>query len=213
MFAVRQSIVCMVVILASVNPVVIERSTSDSSTESTVEGDSSRTSPTHVRYGPFVPTFSERLWSSIKFPTPKVAASTIVTAPPPVVPVPPKAVKPVAVAPSNLSKVEIVIQFAKSQLGKPYVWAAAGPNAYDCSGLVMVAFSKVGLKLPHFTGSLIGYGRAVTKGQLQPGDIIFPIKRHVGIYLGDGMMINAPQAGDVVKIQKIWSFYAARRLL
>jgi cell wall-associated NlpC family hydrolase len=111
------------------------------------------------------------------------------------------------------SSIESVIQFAMAQRGKPYKWAAAGPNSYDCSGLVMVAFAKIGIKLPHYTKTMVGYGKAVSRGALQRGDIVFPSNHHVAIYLGDGMMIHAPQTGDVVKVSKVYAFYAGRRLV
>lgn len=117
------------------------------------------------------------------------------------------------VAPSPNSHVETAIAFALAQLGKPYVYGAAGPRAYDCSGLVMVAFSKIGLRLPHFTGALIKLGSGVSKAAMQRGDIVFPQSGHVGIYLGGGMMVHAPQSGDVVKVSKVYAFYAARRLV
>lgn len=111
------------------------------------------------------------------------------------------------------SSTETVIQFAMNQLGKPYRWGAAGPSSYDCSGLVMIAFSKIGLRLPHYTGALISFGKSVAKPSLQRGDIVFPSSGHVGIYLGGGKFIHAPQPGEVVKISAVYAFYAARRLV
>lgn len=118
---------------------------------------------------------------------------------------------PTRSTPSNGS--EAAVQFALAQLGKPYRWGASGPAGYDCSGLVMVAFSRIGLSLPHFTGALIGYGHAVARNALQRGDIVFPSNHHVAIYIGDNRMVEAPQPGQVIKISSVYAFYAARRLV
>lgn len=95
---------------------------------------------------------------------------------------------------------------ALTQLGKPYRWAAAGPNSFDCSGLVVWAYAKVGRPgLPHYTGSLIRLGTRVTRSRLRSGDLVFfgSDVHHMGIYLGDGKFLHAPQTGDVVKISKL----------
>lgn len=77
----------------------------------------------------------------------------------------------------------------------------------------MTAFSKIGIRLPHYTGAMIGIGRAISRGALQRGDIVFPQRGHVAIYLGNGKMVHAPQSGDVVKVSAAYAFYAGRRLL
>ncbi|GAA3237906.1 C40 family peptidase [Actinocorallia longicatena] len=94
------------------------------------------------------------------------------------------------------------LRFAMKQLGKPYVWGADGPNSFDCSGLTMWAYAQVGINLPHFTGSQWNAGTHVNRDQLQPGDLVFFYSdlHHVGMYVGNGMMLHAPQTGDVVKI-------------
>lgn len=112
-----------------------------------------------------------------------------------------------------LSKVEIVIKFAMAQRGKPYVWGTAGPNSYDCSGLVLRSFAQVHIRLPHFTGAMIHYGRSISRSQLRPGDIIFPSSHHVAIYIGHNHMVVAPHSGTRVQVQTVYAFYAARRLL
>lgn len=106
-----------------------------------------------------------------------------------------------------------VIAYALAQQGKPYVWAAAGPNSFDCSGLVVASYARAGISLPHQTGGLIGRGRSVSRAELQPGDLVFPSSGHVAIYLGDGMMIHAPHTGDHVRIAKVYAFYAGRRII
>lgn len=114
---------------------------------------------------------------------------------------------------SRDDRIDIVLRYALAQRGEPYVFGADGPGSWDCSGLVMMAYRKIGIRLPHYTGTMIGYGRQISHAQLRPGDIIFPSSSHVGIYLGSNKMVVAPQPGDVVKIQKVYAFYAARRLV
>ncbi|HEX2902533.1 MAG TPA: C40 family peptidase [Jatrophihabitans sp.] len=91
---------------------------------------------------------------------------------------------------------------AKAQLGKPYVWGAAGPDSFDCSGLTMYAWAAAGVSLPHNAAAQQGMGTPVSQANLQPGDLVFfgSPAYHVGMYLGDGLMIHAPTSGDVVKI-------------
>ncbi|WP_240777466.1 NlpC/P60 family protein [Nonomuraea basaltis] len=96
-------------------------------------------------------------------------------------------------------------RWALTQQLKPYVWGAEGPGSYDCSGLVMAAYQRVGISLPHYTGSQWTAGRHVSKSELRPGDLVFFYSdlHHVGIYLGGGMMVHAPQTGDVVHVASI----------
>ncbi|MGI5177556.1 C40 family peptidase [Dactylosporangium sp. CA-152071] len=126
---------------------------------------------------------------------------------------PKKPAVPQVQTPVVAGSVSAVLAYARAQLGKPYVWAAAGPNSFDCSGLVVASYARAGIKLPHQTGGLIGRGRSVSRAQLQPGDLVFPSSGHVGIYLGDGMMIHAPHPGDHVRIAKVYAFYAGRRII
>jgi cell wall-associated NlpC family hydrolase len=97
------------------------------------------------------------------------------------------------------------VNVAMAQQGKPYVWGAAGPDGFDCSGLVQYAYAAAGVSLPHSSGSQAGMGTAVTRDQLQPGDIIafYSPVSHVGIYIGNGQMVHAPTSGDVVKVASI----------
>ncbi|GGM72936.1 hypothetical protein GCM10010106_19170 [Thermopolyspora flexuosa] len=96
-------------------------------------------------------------------------------------------------------------RWAMTQQLKPYVWGAAGPNAYDCSGLVMWAYAKVGIRLPHYTGTQWTAGRHIPKSELRPGDLVFFYSdlHHVGIYIGGGLMVHAPRTGDVVRVASI----------
>lgn len=94
------------------------------------------------------------------------------------------------------------VRFALAQVGKPYVFGAAGPDAYDCSGLTMAAWASAGVSLPHSAEQQYNYGRHVGFDELQPGDLMFfyqPIG-HVTIYIGDGLMVSAPQSGENVSV-------------
>src|SRR5213079_460235 len=95
------------------------------------------------------------------------------------------------------------VRYALAQLGKPYVFGAAGPDAFDCSGLTMAAWAAAGVALPHYAPSQMQYGSTVPidVSAMLPGDLIFlyPDIGHVEIYAGNGMAISAPQPGDVVK--------------
>lgn len=115
--------------------------------------------------------------------------------------------------PLRTGNVAAVIQYAKDQLGKPYRWAAAGPNAFDCSGLVMMAYRQIGVNLPHYTGSMINYGIPVTRQNLVPGDLIFPNPHHVQLYVGNGEVIEAPESGIPVRQVPIWGFWQGRRIV
>lgn len=106
-----------------------------------------------------------------------------------------------------------VITVARQQIGKPYVFGSAGPNSFDCSGLVVYsAWHGDRKRLPHFTGTLVGMGTAVSKAQLQPGDLVFPDAGHVQIYTGAGMVIEAPHSGAVVREVPIRNVWRAKRV-
>lgn len=93
-------------------------------------------------------------------------------------------------------------KWALTQQLRPYVWGAAGPTTFDCSGLVMWAYQKVGISLPHYTGDQWTAGTHVSREDLRPGDLVFFYSdlHHVGIYIGGGMMVHAPHTGDVVRV-------------
>ena len=116
-------------------------------------------------------------------------------------------------APSGQKALDAVA-YARSRLGKPYVWAAVGPDSFDCSGLTMWAWGKAGVSMPHYSGAQYAKFPKVPIDQLQPGDLVFRGaggSDHVGIYIGNGLMINAPRTGDVVKIAPIRSTSGAVR--
>lgn len=107
--------------------------------------------------------------------------------------------------PTNAPRSEVV-NIAKSKLGAPYVWGAAGPNSFDCSGFTMWVYARVGVSLPHSSRAQINYGQRVSRANLAPGDLVFfgtSVIHHVGIYVGGGMYIHAPHTGDVVKISSL----------
>jgi cell wall-associated NlpC family hydrolase len=98
----------------------------------------------------------------------------------------------------------IALRAALTRIGDPYVWAAAGPSEFDCSGLVVWAFAQEGISLPHYTGDLWNLGVHVSEADLQPGDLVFFFgEDHVGIYIGDGLMVDAPAPGQDVMVQAI----------
>ncbi len=100
----------------------------------------------------------------------------------------------------------VAVAWAYREIGKPYVWAAAGPDAFDCSGLTQYVWAKAGVYLGHYTGTQINQGRPVSRSELISGDLVFfgsPI-HHVGIYVGSGMMIDAPHTGALVREEPVW---------
>ncbi|HEV2890721.1 MAG TPA: NlpC/P60 family protein [Frankiaceae bacterium] len=103
-------------------------------------------------------------------------------------------------------RASVAVAEAYRQLGKPYQWGAEGPDRFDCSGLTMWVWAKAGVSLPHSSRMQFDQGRHVAQSELRPGDLVFygsPI-HHVGIYVGDGKYINAPQTGDVVKVASVY---------
>jgi peptidoglycan DL-endopeptidase CwlO len=107
---------------------------------------------------------------------------------------------------------DIAANWALSQLGKPYQWGGAGPYSYDCSGLTMDAWAQAGVQLAHWTGYQWLSGPHVPLDDLQRGDLLFYATNnadpstihHVGIYIGDGMMVDAPYTGAFVRIDSIY---------
>ncbi|HJY58973.1 MAG TPA: C40 family peptidase [Streptosporangiaceae bacterium] len=113
---------------------------------------------------------------------------------------------------ASASQGDVAANWALSQLGKPYQWGAAGPETYDCSGLTMVAWAHAGVSLLHYTGYQWDEGPHVPLDQLQRGDLLFYATNnsapdtihHVGIYIGNGMMVDAPFTGALVRIDSIY---------
>ncbi|MCW7990270.1 hypothetical protein XF35_34720 [Streptomyces platensis subsp. clarensis] len=121
----------------------------------------------------------------------------------------------VAAAQAPSPRAARAVAFAYSALGKPYVWGATGPSAYDCSGLTQAAWKAGGVALPRTTYTQISSGPRVNRSQLAPGDLMFFYSgiSHVGLYVGNGQMIHAPHPGAPVRIAPIdqMPFAAATR--
>ncbi|MEV6928203.1 NlpC/P60 family protein [Dactylosporangium sp. NPDC051485] len=95
------------------------------------------------------------------------------------------------------------VRFAYNQLGKVYQWGADGPNSFDCSGLTMAAWKAAGVALPHNAARQKQTVKPITRAELRPGDLVFYYKdvSHVGIYIGDGRVIEAPRAGERISMR------------
>lgn len=107
---------------------------------------------------------------------------------------------------SYATKAEKTLAFARAQIGKPYVWGATGPGSYDCSGLTQAAWKAAGVSLPRTTYDQVNAGTTVPLADAQPGDLIFFYDdiSHVGIYIGNGMMIHAPKPGAYVREESVY---------
>jgi cell wall-associated NlpC family hydrolase len=117
----------------------------------------------------------------------------------------PKEEAPIAPAPAPSSGAAKAVEVARAQIGKPYKWAAAGPDSFDCSGLTMYAWGAAGVQLPHSAEAQYNMFPKVARAELRPGDLVAfgsPI-HHIGIYEGGGIMINAPQTGEFVRRDSI----------
>jgi cell wall-associated NlpC family hydrolase len=113
-------------------------------------------------------------------------------------------------APAPSARAGIAINFALAQIGKPYVFAASGPRAFDCSGLTMAAWGKAGVSLPHLAAAQYNRGHHVSRSQLEPGDLVFFYGLgHVALYIGRGLVVHAPHTGDVVRIAPLSHFGSA----
>ena len=108
-----------------------------------------------------------------------------------------------------------IVSYAYNFIGTPYVYGATGPDTFDCSGFTSYVYANAaGINITRTTYSQMGVGTPVSYDQLQPGDLVFTYGGdHVGIYVGGGQYIHAPQPGDRVKVGNITSFYCARRVL
>ncbi|MBS5886044.1 MAG: NlpC/P60 family protein [Clostridium sp.] len=117
--------------------------------------------------------------------------------------------------PGSSASGNAIVDFAYGYIGAPYVYGAAGPSSFDCSGFTSFVFrNAAGIDITRTTYSQIGVGTPVSYGEMQPGDLVFTYDLgHVGIYVGGGQYIHAPQPGDSVKVSPVTSFYAARRVL
>jgi peptidoglycan hydrolase CwlO-like protein len=139
--------------------------------------------------------------------------------------------KSVALASQNVQKIKqtvsrggtasatssAVVAYASQFMGVPYLWGGTTPSGFDCSGFVQYVYAHFGVSLPRVSQSQQGVGTAVSRQNLQPGDLVFfgSPAYHVGIYVGNGSYINAPKTGDVVKISSVdrSDFSGGRRVL
>ena len=113
------------------------------------------------------------------------------------------------------------VAYARQQIGKPYLWAADGPDSFDCSGLVMMAWRQSGVALPHWSVAQYAAGKKISLANIRPGDLVFFANdlteyrsiHHVGLYIGNGQMIEAPFTGGYVRVSSInrASLYGASR--
>jgi cell wall-associated NlpC family hydrolase len=146
---------------------------------------------------------------------PPIPAPPPPDAPPPADPgilaAPPEGIPPGDVAPPGAEpgggspEAATVIQAALSRIGSPYVWGGSGPGQFDCSGLVMWSFQQAGISLPHSSQALAQGGQPVSMDQIQPGDLVtyYSDASHVGIYIGDGMMVHASTFGTPVRVAPV----------
>lgn len=126
------------------------------------------------------------------------------------------AIAPRTVATASPSFRQRAVQVASQQNGKPYVWGATGPNAFDCSGLIQYSFRVAGKSLPRTSGEMFRATRRVSQSSKQVGDLIFMSYDgrigHVGVYAGNGKFWDSPRAGKTVSLRSIWSssYYVGR---
>jgi len=145
------------------------------------------------------------------------AAFAVPAAQPVTLPVAPVALTTPAPAAAVPTAVNVsAVNLAMSKLGAPYRWGAAGPNAFDCSGLVSWAYKNVGVSLPRTSRAMSTVGTPVAKADLRPGDLVFfytPVS-HVGMYIGDGKIVHASSSKSPVKVSSMagMPFHNARRL-
>ena len=136
------------------------------------------------------------------------------------------AAAPVAAAPAAMaaapvtaptSAAQVAVNTALAQQGKPYVWGGTGPGGYDCSGLTFSAFQAAGVSIPRTSRAQSTAGVPVAKANLQPGDLVFfysPVG-HVGMYIGNGLMVHSSTYGQpvaVVPVDSMWGYHSARRV-
>jgi cell wall-associated NlpC family hydrolase len=117
---------------------------------------------------------------------------------------PPPPAAPATSAPAS-GRAAAAVRYAMAQVGKSYVYGAAGPSSFDCSGLTMMAWAQAGVSLPHSSSAQMGSGTPVSQSELQPGDLVFyysPVS-HVGMYIGNGQIVNALNPGAGVAVSGV----------
>jgi cell wall-associated NlpC family hydrolase len=146
-------------------------------------------------------------------PTTTTGGTTTTAAPTATAPAPPTPTPTGPISGGHPEAATIALHY----LGVPYLWGGSTPAGFDCSGLVMYVYNQLGISLPHFAAAQYGEGSPVPRDLLQPGDLVFfDALNHVGIYIGGGQIVHAPNTGDVVKISNLsdWgaSYVGARRI-
>ena len=133
---------------------------------------------------------------------PPAGDPAILAAPPGGIPAGDVAPPQAAIAAAPGGQAAVAVQAALSRIGSPYSWGGSGPNAFDCSGLVMWAYQQAGLSLPHSSQALAQGGQPVSMSEMQPGDLVtyYSDASHVGMYIGDGMMVHASTYGTPVRV-------------
>jgi cell wall-associated NlpC family hydrolase len=119
---------------------------------------------------------------------------------------------PVGLPPAPNARAAIAVAYAKAQVGKPYVYGAAGPRSFDCSGLMMAAWAAAGVSMSHSSSAQAYEFPAVSEKDIQPGDLLiyYGSMHHVGMYVGNGMVIHAPYSGTVVQYAPMHSMPVVR---
>jgi cell wall-associated NlpC family hydrolase len=162
------------------------------------------------QYLTLTPNQREALAAMPPMPAPP-APDAVPPADPGILAAPPDGIPPGDIAPPGANpgggapEAAAVIQAALSRIGSPYSWGGSGPNAFDCSGLVMWSFQQAGISLPHSSQALAQGGQPVSMDQMQPGDLVtyYSDASHVAIYIGDGMMVHASTYGTPVRVAPV----------
>ena len=163
------------------------------------------------QYTALTPNQREALAALPPIPAPPPPAAVPPANDPGVLAAPPGGIPPGDMAPpgavpgDGAPEAATVIQAALSRIGSPYSWGGSGPNAFDCSGLVMWSFQQAGISLPHSSQALAHGGQPVSRDQMQPGDLVtyYSDASHVAIYIGDGMMVHASTYGTPVRVAPV----------
>jgi cell wall-associated NlpC family hydrolase len=115
--------------------------------------------------------------------------------------------------PSAAGRAKAAVAFALAQLGEPYVYGGAGPNSWDCSGLMMKAWAAAGVTIPRVVGPQMSAGKRIPLSQVQPGDLVaYGDMSHIGMVLGNGKVVHAPRPGKSVEITSMSGFSVAARV-
>ncbi|HKH53441.1 MAG TPA: peptidoglycan hydrolase RipC, partial [Mycobacterium sp.] len=163
------------------------------------------------QYEALTPRQREALAAMPPMPAPPVPDALPPANDPGILAAPPEGIPPGDVAPPGAipgdgnPEASTIIQAALSRIGSPYSWGGSGPSAFDCSGLVMWSFQQAGISLPHSSQALAQGGQPVSTDQMQPGDLVtyYSDASHVGIYIGDGMMVHASTYGTPVRVAPV----------